>query len=91
MLFLSYGTKRKSRYTVILPIKKQTSAGMIHAIELFLSEYQNYVQSLTFDNGSEFISWQFLECIQVKYGKKRILRTHIHHMNVARMNNVTNL
>lgn len=62
--------ERKTRYTVILPIKNRTSVGMIRTIELFLSEYQNYVQSFTFDNGSEFISWQFLECIQVKYGKK---------------------
>lgn len=51
---------------MILPVKKRIEMGMIKVIDAFLSGHQNYVQSFTFDNGSEFISWQFLECIQVK-------------------------
>lgn len=43
---------------------------MVTVIDQFMDLHGDYVQSFTFDNGSEFISWDLLARIQTYHHKK---------------------
>ncbi|GAK30736.1 IS30 family transposas [Weissella oryzae SG25] len=62
--------ERKTRYTVIVRLTGKKSNEMIEALDYFMTLHGDFVRSLTFDNGVEFIAWEFLERVQVTYGKK---------------------
>ncbi|WP_433322207.1 IS30 family transposase [Weissella tructae] len=61
--------ERKTRFMVIVRTAGRSAKEMIQALDYFMLLHQDNVQSITFDNGTEFISWDFLERIQVYYGK----------------------
>jgi len=72
--------ERKTRYVVIVRTNSRLAEDMIKAIDHFMLLHEPYVRSITFDNGVEFMSWAFLERIQVHYGKK----TYFAHPNSPR-------
>lgn len=62
--------ERKTRFMVIVRTKGRSAKDMIEALDYFMMLHKDNVESITFDNGTEFISWDFLERIQIYYGKK---------------------
>ncbi|MGR8808796.1 IS30 family transposase [Leuconostoc citreum] len=56
--------ERKTRYYVLVKVKSKSANDMIPAFEYFYKHYGKAVRSVTADNGSEFISWAFLEYVQ---------------------------
>lgn len=62
--------ERKTRYTVIVRLTGKNASEMIEALDYFMALHGDFVRSLTLDNGIEFIAWEFLERVQVTYGKK---------------------
>lgn len=69
--------ERKTSFLVIIHLSSSKPTDMIKVIDYFMLLHQNNVVSLTFGIGSEFISWDCLERIQLYYGKK----TYFTHPN----------
>lgn len=56
--------ERKTRFYTLIKVKSKQSKDMIEAFKLFYERYGKAVRTITADNGSEFISWDFLEYVQ---------------------------
>lgn len=56
--------ERKTRFYALIKVKSKQSKDMIEAFKLFYERYGKAVRTITADNGSEFISWDFLEYVQ---------------------------
>ncbi|MCK8605660.1 IS30 family transposase [Leuconostoc citreum] len=65
--------ERQTRYYVLVKVKSKSADDMIEAFKYFWTNYGKAVRSVTADNGSEFISWAFLEYVQ------RELKTKIYY------------
>ncbi|MBZ5989023.1 IS30 family transposase, partial [Leuconostoc gasicomitatum] len=57
-------TERKTRFTALVLVRSKKSSDMVEAFKLFYERYGKAVRTITADNGSEFISWDFLEYVQ---------------------------
>nr|WP_258553390.1 IS30 family transposase [Leuconostoc mesenteroides] len=57
-------TERKTRFTALVLVRSKKSSDMVDAFRLFYERYGKAVRTITADNGSEFISWDFLEYVQ---------------------------
>ena len=57
-------TERKTRFTALVLVRSKKSSDMVDAFKLFYERYGKAVRTITADNGSEFISWDFLEYVQ---------------------------
>lgn len=58
---------------------------MIEAFKLFYERYGRAVRTITADNGSEFISWDFLEYVQKSLKSNSNTVHHDYHINVGQM------
>lgn len=56
--------ERKTIFYALIKVKSKQSKDMIEVFRLFYERYGKVVRTITADNGSEFISWDFLECVQ---------------------------
>lgn len=56
--------ERKTRLTALILVRSKNASDMIEAFKLFYKRYGKAVRTITADNGSEFISWDFLEYVQ---------------------------
>lgn len=56
--------ERKTRFYGLIKVKSKQSKDMIEAFKLFYERYGKAVKTITSDNGSKFISWDFLEYVQ---------------------------
>ncbi len=48
--------ERKTRYAEVIKVDSKLSADIAHGISKFLNQYSDYVESITCDRGSEFVS-----------------------------------
>ena len=79
-------TERKTRFTALIIVRSKKSSDMIDAFKLFYERYgSKAVRTITADNGSEFISWDFLEYVQKQLKSSYTMRHRHHHSNVVRM------
>ncbi|CUW06454.1 hypothetical protein GCM10025878_00690 [Leuconostoc gasicomitatum] len=67
--------EHKTRFYALVKVKSKQSKDMIEAFKLFYERYGKAVRTITADNGSEFISWDFLEYVQKELKIKLYYRT----------------
>ncbi|MCK8605773.1 IS30 family transposase [Leuconostoc citreum] len=63
-------TERKTRFTALSLVKSKHTSDVLDAFKVFWEKYGKAVRTITADNGSEFISWDFLEHVQKDLGVK---------------------
>ncbi|QYU58829.1 IS30 family transposase [Weissella confusa] len=57
-------TERKTRYTALVLVPSKQAADVVAAFDVFWQRYGQAVRSITADNGSEFISFEFMRHVQ---------------------------
>ncbi len=62
--------ERKTRFISLIKIRTKQTDDVVAGFNLFIARYGNGIRTLTADNGSEFISWGFLEHVQHELGIK---------------------
>ncbi|MGY3701228.1 IS30 family transposase [Leuconostoc gelidum] len=62
--------ERKTRFISIIKVRTKRTEDVVNGFKLFWSRYGTAVRTITADNGSEFISWGFLEHVQQDLGVK---------------------
>jgi len=62
--------ERKTRFISIIKVRTKQTADVVAGFKLFWERYGQAVRTITADNGSEFISWGFLEHVQQEMGVK---------------------
>lgn len=63
-------TERKTRFTALSLVKSKHASDVLEAFKVFWKKYGKAVRTITADNGSEFISWDFVEYVQKQLGVK---------------------
>lgn len=70
-------TERKTREEIIIKVEQATQEAIRGAIDRLEKEYgvefKTKFQSITFDNGVEFLDWKSLEISVVNEGKQRVM------------------
>ncbi|MGR8861893.1 IS30 family transposase [Leuconostoc citreum] len=60
--------ERKTRFISLIKLETKQTADVVAGFNLFIQRYGKAIRTITADNGSEFISWGFLERVQQELG-----------------------